>query len=87
MDNPQRVRAPERATRSARRLFVRNSELTEPTARLSPAAVRRVVGARLRVGSYGPSPLAEDRQKPRRRLCGTSCSGRFPPPGRKARNA
>jgi hypothetical protein len=69
MDGLQRVRAPERATRSANRSGCCQSELTgESSARQSPYARRRRSEGRLQFAAGGPGPLTEDRQKTEARL-------------------
>ncbi len=60
-DNPKRVRALGRATRSATRLSLSSSELTEPSAGLASQDCRRAPGVRLRIRGGGPGPLTEDR--------------------------
>jgi hypothetical protein len=61
-----RVRAPERATRSANSSGCCQSESTgESSARLLPHARRRRSERRLPFAAGGPGPLTEDRQKPR----------------------
>jgi hypothetical protein len=63
-DGPQRVRAPERATRSGNRSGCCQSESTcESSARQSPHARRRRSESRLQFAAGGPGPLTEDRQK------------------------
>ena len=64
MDGPQRVRAPERATRSTTGSGCCQSEPTvELSARQSPRAPRRWPENRLQLAADGPGPLTEDRQK------------------------
>jgi hypothetical protein len=68
-DGPQRVRAPERATRSANRSGCCQSEPAyESSARQSPYARRRRSNSRLQFAVGGPGPLTEDRQKTETRL-------------------
>jgi hypothetical protein len=68
-DGPQRVRALERATRSANGSGCRSTEPTgESLARQSPYARRRRSEGRLQFAAGGPGPLTEDRQKTETKL-------------------
>jgi hypothetical protein len=78
-DDPQRVRAPERATRSANGSGCCQSETTcESPARQSPHARRRRSESLLPFAAGGPGPLTEDRQKPSGRQFGACELGRQP---------
>jgi hypothetical protein len=77
MDGPPRVRAPERATRSANGSVCSHRERTvESSARKSPGGRRRRSEKRLQFAPGGPGPLTEDRQKPEcrqaRLVCGVA---------------
>jgi len=67
---PERVRALVRATRSARGAGSTHARVSGSSTRRPPCVGRRLPAARLQLNGGGPSPLTQDRQKPRRRLSG-----------------
>ena len=71
MDDPQRVRALGRATRSASRSgWCQIEDAAWSAARRSQYAGRRRSEKRLQLVGGGPGPLTEDRQKPNGWRCG-----------------
>ena len=77
MDDPQRVRALGRASRSANGSgWCQIEDAGWSSARRSPSAPRCRSEKRLQFVGGGPGPLTEDRQKPSERRCGACELGR-----------
>ncbi len=83
----ERVRAIRRATRSATWSASRHAASNASSARRVPHGGRRLTEAQRSPDSGGPSPLTEDRQKPRRRQMRDVWLKPVATPRRKARNA